>query len=101
MPVFNKRGLSVRQSQFYTFIIRSRRLESCLWIIIKIKASAKESMVSGVKGDDIRSVSRKVVTRERVMVTLKFVVLSKKKKKISPGNHVMLMIITTVIKEHV
>ena len=100
MPVFNKRGLSVRQSQFYTFIIRSRRLESCLWIIIKIKASAKESMVSGVKGDDIRSVSRKVVTRERVMVTLKFVVLSKKKRK-SPGNHVMLMIITTVIKEHV
>ena len=57
-------------------------------------------MVSGVKGDDIRSVSRKVVTRERVMVTLKFVVLSKK-KKISPDNHVMLMIITTVIKEHV
>ena len=57
-------------------------------------------MVIGVKGDDIRSVSRKVVTRERVMVTLKFVVLSKK-KKISPGNHVMLMIITTVIKEHV
>ena len=38
-------------------------------------------MVSGVKGDDIRSVSRKVVSRERVMVTLKFVVLSQKKKE--------------------
>ena len=39
-------------------------------------------MVSGVKGDDIRIialVSLKDVTRERVMVTLKFVVLSKKK----------------------
>ena len=55
---------------------------SCQWIIIKIKASAKECMVSGVKGDDIRIialVSLKDVTRERVMVTLKFVVLSKKK----------------------
>jgi len=46
------------------------------------------------------SVSLKDVTRERVMVTLKFVVLLKK-KKMSPGNHVMLMIITIVIKQHV
>ena len=45
------------------------------------------------------SVSLKDVTRERVMVNLKFVVLLK--KEMSPGNHVMLMIITTVIKEHV
>ena len=36
VPFLNKRRLSVRQSQFYTFITRSRLLGSCLWIIIKI-----------------------------------------------------------------